>query len=79
MEKIALEIAMKIEKWGKYYYLDLKEPVKYRGSLKMFVDNESILQLEYWKSYQGYLSGEFYYWLTECTLHTSAELAEVPQ
>ncbi|MDT0690634.1 hypothetical protein RM549_12615 [Salegentibacter sp. F188] len=46
LEKTALEIAEKIKEWEKYYYLDLEEPVKYRKWLKIYVDKDSILQVE---------------------------------
>ncbi|SDK78110.1 hypothetical protein SAMN04488034_101443 [Salinimicrobium catena] len=46
-EKTALEIAGKIKKWEKYYFLDLKESVKYRSYLKFTVDKDSIIHLEH--------------------------------
>lgn len=45
-EKTAIEIARKIQRWEQYYYLDLKDPVKYRTFLKFSVDKDSIIQLK---------------------------------
>ena len=47
LENIALEIARKIKHWEKYYYLDLEKPVKYRKALKIYVNKDSIIQVEY--------------------------------
>jgi len=47
LEKIALQIAQKIKKWETYYYLDFDKPVKYRKGLKIYIDKDSIIQLEF--------------------------------
>lgn len=45
-ERVALKIARKIKEWEKFYYLDLKESVKYRTYFKLFIDKDSIIQFE---------------------------------
>lgn len=44
-EEIAVEIANKIETWEKYYFLDLREPVKYRTGILIEVSKDSILKI----------------------------------
>ncbi len=45
-QKLALEIARKLDRWEKYYYLDLNYPVKYRTTLKFGAGKDSIIKLE---------------------------------
>lgn len=47
LEKLALKIAREIKHWEQYYYLDLEKPVKYRKWLKVYVDKDSIIQVEF--------------------------------
>ncbi|MDT0678821.1 hypothetical protein [Autumnicola musiva] len=44
-EEIAVEIANKIKNWEKYYFLDLKNPVKYRSGILIEVNKDSIIKI----------------------------------
>jgi hypothetical protein len=44
-EKIAVEMANKIKNWEKFYYLDLKKPIRFRSSILIEVNKDSIIKI----------------------------------